>query len=301
MAGIVLYVGGGAMAGVYSAGVLDELAKLGLRDTVEAIYGISAGALNAANFALGDTDRSVTWYTEHAPANNIIKSKNPFLALTGYEVVDASRASQLILEKHILDTQRLIACSTPVYFGVVDAATKEFEWKDARRADVTRLLRATASLVPFSREPVPLDGKRWVDGGFGQTVALHSLRARHPGSKIMIILNTRFDEFSIKRLAGYAVVRIHDAVLAQTWEESIERGKKELLEAIDAHDVLLFRPDSNFPVSIITTDIEVIRQGCAFGVAAVVANKAEIVAFIDDGDFKNDKIVSSIKKGFSFT
>ena len=46
MTELVIYVAGGAMAGVYSAGVLDALSRLGVRDKVNAIYGISAGAFN---------------------------------------------------------------------------------------------------------------------------------------------------------------------------------------------------------------------------------------------------------------
>lgn len=46
---IIVYLGGGAMSGVYGAGVLKGMHDLSLVENVEAIYGSSVGALNAAS------------------------------------------------------------------------------------------------------------------------------------------------------------------------------------------------------------------------------------------------------------
>ncbi len=47
---IILYLGGGAMAGVFSGGVLTRLEELNFYDKIQAIYAGSVSAMNASYF-----------------------------------------------------------------------------------------------------------------------------------------------------------------------------------------------------------------------------------------------------------
>ena len=62
---LVVYASGGGMRGIFGAGALHALAEMGVREHTRAVYGISAGALNAAHFALGSTMRAMEWYSYH--------------------------------------------------------------------------------------------------------------------------------------------------------------------------------------------------------------------------------------------
>jgi len=55
---------GGGMQGIISAAGLVQLANLGLRGTFDAVYGASAGAINAAYFLSGQ-NQGIDVYTEH--------------------------------------------------------------------------------------------------------------------------------------------------------------------------------------------------------------------------------------------
>ena len=61
---IALCVEGGAMRGVVSAGMVSALEELGLVDTFDAVYGSSAGAINAAYFLAGQAAFGTTIYVE---------------------------------------------------------------------------------------------------------------------------------------------------------------------------------------------------------------------------------------------
>lgn len=55
---------GGGMQGIISAAGLLQLAHLGLRNTFDAVYGASAGAINAAYFLSGQ-NQGIDVYTDH--------------------------------------------------------------------------------------------------------------------------------------------------------------------------------------------------------------------------------------------
>ena len=63
-ASIALAVEGGAMRGVISAGMVSALEDLGLVDAFDAVYGSSAGAINAAYFLAGQARLGTTIYYE---------------------------------------------------------------------------------------------------------------------------------------------------------------------------------------------------------------------------------------------
>src|SRR5579871_2481947 len=63
-ASIALCVEGGAMRGVVSAGMVSALEELGLVTAFDAVYGSSAGAINAAYFLAGQARLGTTIYFE---------------------------------------------------------------------------------------------------------------------------------------------------------------------------------------------------------------------------------------------
>ena len=60
----IVYLGGGAMSGVYGAGVLKGLHNLSLVSDIEAIYSGSVGSLNAAYSLSGQIELGPTIYLE---------------------------------------------------------------------------------------------------------------------------------------------------------------------------------------------------------------------------------------------
>jgi len=80
MKNLFLYLGGGAMAGVFSAGVVTKFQELDIYDKIEAVYGASAGALNAAYFLTKQTKFGLDIYAVEMP-KNLIRFKNTFKAI----------------------------------------------------------------------------------------------------------------------------------------------------------------------------------------------------------------------------
>ena len=58
-----LVLEGGAMRGIYTAGVLDVFLEQGIQ--FDGVIGVSAGAANSASFLAGQRERNMRYYTEH--------------------------------------------------------------------------------------------------------------------------------------------------------------------------------------------------------------------------------------------
>lgn len=282
MVELVVFVGGGAMRGVFSAGALSALCKLGVREKVSAIYGISAGAFNAAHFALNTPERMVEWYEQQVPHSRIFQFTTPLAALRGREVIDMRAALEVLERTNLFDPKALQQCSTPVYFGVVNAESKEFVFKDARRPDSLELLRASSTIYPFVSEPVKIDGQRYIDGGYAESVSLTRLRKLHPNAKFIIVLNIDERTYSLKQVLAKMVVQLKDKSLATTWSESLVRAQKEFLDAQTAEDVLLFYPKKKFPVYATTTNTAALEEGLLQGYDAVMSVRERVLSFVEN-------------------
>src|SRR5688572_2937679 len=69
---LALIVEGGAMRGVYSAGSLFALARLGCSEVFDTVYATSSGAVNAAYFVSGGANVGVGAYYEDLSARQFI-------------------------------------------------------------------------------------------------------------------------------------------------------------------------------------------------------------------------------------
>jgi predicted patatin/cPLA2 family phospholipase len=88
---VALVVEGGCMRGVISAGAVTALEHLGLAQCFDAVYGVSAGAFDAAYMLAGQAAMGTSIYFEDLPAARFLSARRmlaarPAIALD--EVID---------------------------------------------------------------------------------------------------------------------------------------------------------------------------------------------------------------------
>jgi predicted acylesterase/phospholipase RssA len=98
---LVVYASGGGMRGVFGAGALHALAGMGVRDRVRGVYGISAGALNAAQFALGTTMGAMEWYLYHVIEHGILAKATAVSLLRGEDMIDLTQAERVLADERL--------------------------------------------------------------------------------------------------------------------------------------------------------------------------------------------------------
>ena len=165
--GIVLE--GGAMRGLFTAGVLDVLMERGVK--FDGAIGVSAGACFGCNYKSGQIGRVIRYNKRFANDprycswTSLFKTGDLFNADFCYR--------ELPMELDVFDAAAYE--SNPMEFHVVatDCATGKAVYKRLDKADETafRWIQASASMPLVSR-PVEIDGGNYLDGGLSDGIPL---------------------------------------------------------------------------------------------------------------------------------
>jgi predicted patatin/cPLA2 family phospholipase len=188
-ASIALVVEGGAMRGVISAGMVSALEHLGLTGAFDAVYGSSAGAINAAYFLAGQAAFGTTIYYEDINTPAFINTWRPF---TGRPIVDLTfLTTRVMTEQKALDFARVIASPAPLFVLATDVATGRgvtfsgFTGGD----DLRSALRAGATMPVLAGPPWPHRQGRYLDAGLTEPIPVAAAEAA--GHTHVLVLLTR--------------------------------------------------------------------------------------------------------------
>jgi len=162
-----LVLQGGGMRGVFGAGVCCALEELGYTKAFDEVYGVSAGALNAAYFLSGQAAYGTTIY--YQDINN-----RKFIHFFRFKkIMDIDFLMEVIYHKKPLNLKRLL--SNPTSFNVVLTRVSTGEaviFKLEKAADIFSILKATCAL-PFAYDiPVDVGGEKYLDGGVSCPIPL---------------------------------------------------------------------------------------------------------------------------------
>ena len=187
-----LVVEGGGMRGCVSGGALQALADLGLRDVFDAVYGASAGALNATYFLSGQRD-GVEIYHDYIANERFIDLKR--LWRSGDELEPALNLTYLIdhvMEiEHPLNWDAVLNSSVPLKVvassldRLVPTILENFDSKE----DLANCLRASANVPQVAGEPILHRGESLVDAAVFEAIPFRLAIA--DGCTHVITLNTR--------------------------------------------------------------------------------------------------------------
>lgn len=180
-----LILEGGGMRGVYTAGILDYFMEKKL--DFETVYGVSAGALNGANFKSKQIGRSINTFTgfmgdsRYSGPKYLIKNGDWFNTEFVYGTIPN------LLDK--VDYEGFRNSPTTLFAVVTNVETGEPEYLKVTDA-LTQMdvLRASASL-PILSKPVEIEGKRYLDGGVADSIPLR--KSVSDGNTKNVIILTR--------------------------------------------------------------------------------------------------------------
>lgn len=187
---LVLLVEGGSSRGAYSSGMTVAIERLGLLPAFDAVYGSSAGALNAAWLLCGRAESTIhAWW-------------DPLIMRT---TIDLGRA---LRRRPVVDTRFLVHTVyteiLPMGFQEILDSPVEFHpiATDARTGQATDLhtmisdqsslqaaLSASTAMPLLAGEPVEIDGRRFVDAGVSESIPIRTALAQQ--ATHIVALRTR--------------------------------------------------------------------------------------------------------------
>jgi predicted patatin/cPLA2 family phospholipase len=186
---IALAVEGGGMRGVVSAGMVSALEQLGMATAFDAVYGSSAGAINAAYFLAGQARLGTRIYYEDINTTRFIRLAR---ALTGRPIVDLGfLLDEVAIRRKPLDTARVLAAPSPLAVLATDVESRMpailRDFPDSQR--LLDALRAGATMPIIAGAPRAYNGRHYLDASITDPIPVGP--AERDGHTHILVLLTR--------------------------------------------------------------------------------------------------------------
>ena len=163
-----LVLEGGAVRGIYTAGVLDVLMENGLK--ADMVIGTSAGCIHGCNYVSGQAGRSIRYYRKYRNDRHFMGF---YSLLTTGEVVGRKFCYEDIPSwLDPFDEEAFEASPVDFYTTVTNLNTGKAEHilcDNLRLDDKMNLLRGGASM-PLCSRPVAYHGQLYLDGGVADSI-----------------------------------------------------------------------------------------------------------------------------------
>ena len=252
-----LVLEGGAMRGLWTAGVTDVMMEHGIKP--DGLIGVSAGAAFGCNYK----GRAIRYNTRFAKdprysgLRSLLKSGDYFNAEFGYHIVP--------YEYDIFDIQTFE--QNPMRFTVVctDVLTGEAVYHDINHVDYDELewLRASASM-PLASKVVKVQGHQLLDGGVADSIPLEYFETQGYDRNVVILTQPKgFVKEPNKLMPIMRIALRKYPNMIKAMDERHMMYNRELAYVAKAEEegrCLVIRPDEKIPIGHISHDPDEMRH-----------------------------------------
>lgn len=168
-----LILEGGAMRGIYTAGVLDILLKNKI--FVDAVIGVSAGSIHGCSYVSKQYERSISYYKKCRNDYRFLSFKS---WIKSGNICDTDYCYDEVPNKiYPFDHDTFEKSKTKFYVTVtnVETGNPEYIYLKSLRGKNIDYLRASASM-PVVSQIVEIDGKKYLDGGMSDSIPIEYFR-----------------------------------------------------------------------------------------------------------------------------
>ena len=283
---IGLVMEGGAMRGLFSAGVADVFIENEIN--FDGLAGVSAGACFGCNVKSRQVGRTLRYNVKYCKDkrycsfSNLIKTGDMFGVDFCYR--------QLPFELDVFDMKTFAENPMELYVVCTDVKTGKAVYKKCEKADEEDLMyfRASASMPLVSRVVEAPDGSLLLDGGISDSVPLEFFENMGYSKNVVILTQPRGYVKSKNRmmpLIRWNLRKYPEMIKAVANRHVVYNAQTEYVyEAERQGRALVIAPPGNLPVGRIERDPEKLRRAYEMGRQTALERLAEIKDFVGKKD-----------------
>ena len=263
---IGLVLEGGAMRGLYTAGVLDVFLENNIK--VDGIIGVSAGVLFGVNYLSKQKGRAIRYNKKFAKDKRYMGMRS---FLTTGNIINKDFAYYEIPTKlDIFDEETFEKSDTDFWATVTNIETGEAEYiKLEKPIDQMEVLRAT-SAMPIVSEIIEVDGKKYLDGGVSDSIPVEKCKSM--GYDKIIVILTRIIEYRKKKASStLAKIKYKEyPKLIETMENRYKKYNETVEKIIDMEnkkEIFVIRPSKDLKIKRIEKDVDKLQAMYDLGVS----------------------------------
>ena len=280
---IGLVLEGGAMRGLFTAGVMDVLMEYGAE--FDAIVGVSAGAAFGVNYKSKQIGRVIRYNKRFAndkrycSVQSLLNTGNLFNAMFCYHTVPNE------LDK--FDRERYNADKTPFYVVCTDAETGEPVYHLLDRANDWGFewIRASASM-PLVSKPVRIDGKYYLDGGMSDSIPIEFMIVGGCEKNVVVLTQPR--DYVKEKASMLPLMKLSLRKYPYTYDAILHRhiiyndSRARVFQEEKLGNAVVICPKEKLPIDRVEHDPEVMEKVYQLGRQAAEEKVDELRAFFNE-------------------
>ena len=277
-----LVLEGGALRGIYTAGVLDVLLKNNVK--VDKIIGVSAGALFGVNYKSNQPGRALRYNKKYCNNKNYMSFYSFFT--TGNIVNREFCFDKLVNELDPFDYETYSNNNIDFYATVTNLETGKAEYhliKDIRNEKDSEYLRASGSM-PFVSRIVEVDGKKYLDGAIPDSIPVDKMLTMSV-DKIIVVPTRPIDFRRRKKTAIFNKLKYKKYPnFVDKLSNRYKMYNKEVERIIDLENqgkVFVIRPSRFVNIKRLEKNPEIIQEMYDLGVSDTKSKLKELKKYLE--------------------
>ncbi len=268
----VLYIGGGAMNGVFGAGVLTKLQEADSYDNFSHVYGASSGAFNIAYFLSKQTRNGSSIYWEDLTNGFIDLTKLPHMIMdialgnrSPYNIVSIDCLMRAIQTAKQLNLDEIRKSPVEARVKIYSLKDRKVDYLDLKN-DTFQILKEAVTVPPYFFP----DGQNNIDGGIIEPIGYDFLRRKHSGQRMIFVVNYNpkmgFIKSMRNSLEGMIISRMfNDSSLRKIFKNKHMKLEEDITKIKSDKNALLIAPPEKNPTNNTTRNSDKLRYTHSLG------------------------------------
>lgn len=260
-----LVLEGGAMRGMYTAGILDSFLDNNIK--VDCILGVSAGALFGVNYCSKQKGRALRYNKKYINDSRYMSLKS--LIKTGNLVNTEFAYHEVPFKLDIFDEETYSKSKTDFYAVITNIKTGQAEYKKLINVSVQiDELRASGSM-PYVSKPVKIGEEYYLDGALADSIPV--LKCKEMGyEKIIVVLTKPLSYRKKKRPAFIAKMfyKKHPNLVNAINTRYIKYNETLdiIIDMENKKEIFVFRPSKDLKIKRIEKNTDKLQEMYDLGV-----------------------------------
>ena len=274
-----LVLEGGAMRGMYTAGVLDVFLENNI--IIDGIIGVSAGVLFGVNYLSKQKGRAIRYNKKYANDSRYMGIKS--LITTGNVINKQFAFYDVPFKLDIFDEETYKKSKTDFYATVTNINTGKPEYiKIKEPLKEMEVLRAT-SAMPFVSQIVKLDKGEYLDGGLSDSIPVEKCISL--GYKKIIVILTRPIDYRKKKPKEF-ITKIkykkypNLVKTINTRYKNYNNSVEKIIDLENKKEIFVIRPSKSLKIKRIERNKEKLQEMYDLGVEDCKRNMKDLKEFL---------------------
>ena len=275
----VFVLEGGAMRGLYSAGVLDVFMQYGV--STDAIYGVSAGALFGINFKSKQIGRAIRYNLKYAHEKNYMGLYS--LITTGDIMNKKFCFDRIVNELDKFDFEAFDKSQIDFYAVVTNVETGNAEYMKITNArQELEKLRASGSM-PFVSRLVDIDGCKYLDGAISDPIPFKKVLDEGYEKIIVVLTRAEQEQKRQEKLPYNWVYRKYPNFIKCAEKQlDVYNESLDLIREYEAKGkIVVLRPSQNLKIARVEKNLKKLTAIHKLGVDDCTAKLDEIKKYLE--------------------